>query len=99
MTTLPWDVLLERCTGATEAVIVAPYIKVRGFDYGDGSTRYGGIRRVLHPLDSAGHTDGGVRLWTAEQRSLIEEGLSGFTTGCMPNTIALMIGYWSVQRI
>ena len=28
MTTLPWDVLLERCTGATEAVIVAPYIKV-----------------------------------------------------------------------
>ena len=29
MTTLPWDVLLERCTGATEAVIVAPYMKVR----------------------------------------------------------------------
>ena len=28
MTTLPWDALLERCTGATEAVIVAPYIKV-----------------------------------------------------------------------
>ena len=28
MTTLPWDVLLERCTGATETVIVAPYIKV-----------------------------------------------------------------------
>ena len=29
MTTLPWDALLERCTGATEAVIVAPYMKVR----------------------------------------------------------------------
>ena len=28
MTTLPWDALLERCMGATEAVIVAPYIKV-----------------------------------------------------------------------
>ena len=28
MTILPWDALLERCTGATEAVIVAPYIKV-----------------------------------------------------------------------
>ena len=28
MTTLPWDALRERCTGATEAVIVAPYIKV-----------------------------------------------------------------------
>ena len=24
----PWETLLERCTGATEAVIVAPYIKV-----------------------------------------------------------------------
>ena len=24
----PWEALLERCTGATEAVIVAPYIKV-----------------------------------------------------------------------
>ena len=28
MTTLPWGALLERCMGATEAVIVAPYIKV-----------------------------------------------------------------------
>ena len=28
MTTLPWDTLLERCAGATEAVIVAPYMKV-----------------------------------------------------------------------
>ena len=28
MTTLPWDVLLERCTGASEAIIAAPYIKV-----------------------------------------------------------------------
>ena len=28
MTTLPWDILLERCAGATEAVIAAPYIKV-----------------------------------------------------------------------
>ena len=28
MTPLPWDALLERCTGATKAVIVAPYIKV-----------------------------------------------------------------------
>ena len=28
MTTLPWEVLLERCAGATEAVIAAPYIKV-----------------------------------------------------------------------
>ena len=27
MATLPWDTLLERCTGATEAIIVAPYIK------------------------------------------------------------------------
>ena len=25
-------------------------------------------------------------------------GLSGFTIGYMPSTIALMIGYWSVQR-
>ena len=28
MVTSPWETLLERCTGATEAVIVAPYIKV-----------------------------------------------------------------------
>ena len=28
MTTVPWDALCERCTGATEAVIVAPYMKV-----------------------------------------------------------------------
>lgn len=28
MTTLPWEILLEKCAGATEAVIAAPYIKV-----------------------------------------------------------------------
>ena len=28
MTTLPWDAVLERCAGAIEAIIVAPYIKV-----------------------------------------------------------------------
>ena len=28
MTTLPWDALLERCIGASEAFIVAPYMKV-----------------------------------------------------------------------
>lgn len=28
MVLLPWDILVERCAGATEAVIVAPYVKL-----------------------------------------------------------------------
>ena len=62
MTTLPWDILLERCNGATEAVIVAPYMKVGPLAVVLGPPRQGGIRTMLHSLDSAGHTCEGVRL-------------------------------------
>ena len=50
-------------------------------------------------LDSAGTFRQARQTWNAERSSWIEAVRSGFITGCMPSTIALMIEYWSVLQI
>ena len=60
MTTLPWEVLLERCAGATEAVVAAPYIKV------------GPLTEVMDQLGSGASLDCFTR-WTPQD---IQSGVS-----------------------